>query len=396
MDYRLGRANVAKPFDQVARLRWSFRLTQRRWIGRILVAIMTASLVPATAGCGSLLESTPSESPDSRVVRSQAAVDQFVGRADAPGCSAAVAERGVVVWQGSRGLADLDSHAAITSATSFSIGSVSKQFIAIGVLLLEQAGQLSTSDRLSEYVPGMPAWADRVTLAQLIHHASGIPEYIGALGPKGWPEATLTKQDALAKIFAAKKLRFPPGTKWEYSNSNYLLLGVIIERVSGQSLGTFLREQIFDPLQLHMVASPGQEIPGRARSYTQPGSAFENVEGHIYALGPGGIWSTSADLVKWADNYRTGSVGGPALLTRVLDGSQDTGIESSPYPGARYGAGIFILPDNRLVHGGNFQGFQSSFIVSPDRQSAAAVLCNRFESTPDILTEVLASVWEFR
>lgn len=165
MDYRLGRANVAKPFDQVARLRWSFRLTQRRWIGRILVAIMTASLVPATAGCGSLLESTPSESPDSRVVRSQAAVDQFVGRADAPGCSAAVAERGVVVWQGSRGLADLDSHAPITSATSFSIGSVSKQFIAIGVLLLEQAGQLSTSDRLSEYVPGMPAWADRVTLA---------------------------------------------------------------------------------------------------------------------------------------------------------------------------------------------------------------------------------------
>ena len=120
MDYRLGRANVAKPFDQVARLRWSLRLTQRHWIGRILVAIMTASLVPATAGCGSLLESTPSESPDSRVVRSQAAVDQFVGRADAPGCSAAVAERGVVVWQGSRGLADLDSHAAITSATSSS------------------------------------------------------------------------------------------------------------------------------------------------------------------------------------------------------------------------------------------------------------------------------------
>ena len=120
------------------------------------------------------------------------------------------------------------------------------------------------------------------------------------------------------------------------------------------------------------------------------------MEGHIYALGPGGIWSTSADLVKWADNYRTGSVGGPALLTRVFDGSQDTGIESSPYPGARYGAGIFILPDNRLVHGGNFEGFQSSFIVSPDRQSAVAVLCNRFESTPDILTEVLASVWEFR
>jgi CubicO group peptidase (beta-lactamase class C family) len=395
--YRLERANVAKPFDQGTRVRWSARLTQRRWFGRILLAIMAASLSAATVGCGgSLPELTSSESPDSRVVRSQAVLDQFVGRDDAPGCSAAVADRGVIVWQGSRGLADLDSHTAIGSETSFSIGSVSKQFIAIGVLLLEQAGQLSTSDRLSKHFPGMPGWADRVTLAQMMHHSSGIPEYFGFLGAKGRPEATLTKQEVLAKISAAKKLRFQPGTKWEYSNSNYLLLGVIIERVSGQPLGTFLRERIFDPLQLDMVAGPGQEISGRARAYSQPGSEFEKVEWHLYALGPGGIWSTSSDLVRWADNYRTGNVGGPALLMRVFDGAQDTGFESSRFPGARYGAGIFILPDNRLVHDGDFEGFESSFIVSPDRQYAAAVLCNRYESTPDIVTEVLASVWEFR
>jgi CubicO group peptidase (beta-lactamase class C family) len=252
------------------------------------------------------------------VVRSQAALDQFVGRDDAPGCSAAVAERGVVVWQGSRGLADLESHTAINSEASFSIGSVSKQFVAIGVLLLEQAGQLSTSDPLSQHVPGMPGWANRVTLAQLMHQSTGIPDYIGFLGPHGWPDTTLTKQDVLAKISAVKKLRFQPGTKWEYSNSNYLLLGMVIERVSGQSLGAFLRERIFDPLQLRMVAEAGQEIPGRARAYSQPGSEFEEVDGHIYFLGPGGIWSTPADLVRWADNYRTGNVGGPALLMRVL------------------------------------------------------------------------------
>jgi CubicO group peptidase (beta-lactamase class C family) len=149
-----------------------------------------------------------------------------------------------------------------------------------------------------------------MTLAQMVHHSSGIPEYFGFLWAKGWPEATLTKQEALAKISAAKKLRFQPGTKWEYSNSNYLLLGVIIEHVSGQPLGVFLRERIFDPLQLRMVAGPGQEISGRARAYSQPGSEFEKVEWHFYALGPGGIWSTSTDLVRWADNYRTGNVGG--------------------------------------------------------------------------------------
>jgi CubicO group peptidase (beta-lactamase class C family) len=165
----------------------------------------------------------------------------------------------------------------------------------------------------------MPGWAHRVTLAQLMHHSSGIPDYFGDLGPKGWEEATLNRQDALAKISAARKLRFQPGTKWEYSNSNYLLLGVVIEHVSGQPLETFLKERIFDPLQLRMVADPGQEmIPGGARSYRQPGSAFENVNWHFYALGPSDIWSTSADLVRWADNYRNGSVGGPALLTRRL------------------------------------------------------------------------------
>ena len=238
--------------------------------------------------------------------------------------------------------------------------------------------------------------ADRVTLAQLVHHSSGIPDYFGDLAPKGWEHATLDQQGALAKISAAKKLRFQPGTKWEYSNSNYLLLGVIIERVSGQSLGTFLRERIFDPLQLRMVAGFGQEIPRRARSYSQLGSEFENVNWHFYALGPSGIWSTPADLVRWADNYRSGSVGGPALLTRVVDGAQDTGIDLSPWTGARYGAGIFVLPDNRLVHGGSFEGFKSNFIVSPDRQSAVAVLCNRVESKPEILTEALAFIWEFR
>ena len=123
-----------------------------------------------------------------------------------------------------------------------------------------------------------------------------------------------------------------------YSNSNYLLLDVVIEHVSGQPLETFLKERIFDPLQLRMVADPGPEmIPGGARSYRQPGSAFENVNWHFYALGPSDIWSMSADLVRWADNYRNGSVRGPALLTRLFDGAPETRLESS-----RYGAGIRV------------------------------------------------------
>jgi len=114
------RARVTKPFDHVTRSHWLPALGQRGWVGRTLFAIVCALICVGTVGCGgSLPRSTPSESPDSRVVRSQAALDQLVGRDDGPGCAAAVAERGVVVWQGSRGLADLESQTAITAETSF-------------------------------------------------------------------------------------------------------------------------------------------------------------------------------------------------------------------------------------------------------------------------------------
>ena len=115
------------------------------------------------------------------------------------------------------------------------------------------------------------------------------------------------------------------------------------------------------------------------------------MDWQFYALGAAGIWSTSADLVKWADNYRTGSIGGTALLMRTFDEARATGIEST-----QYGAGIFILPDNGWFTAVTFDGFKSIFSVSPDRQSAVAVLCNRFESKPDILAEGLAFIWEFR
>jgi CubicO group peptidase (beta-lactamase class C family) len=121
------------------------------------------------------------------------------------------------------------------------------------------------------------------------------------------------------------------------------------------------------------------------------------VTWHFYALGPTGIWSTPADLVRWADNCRTGNVGGSALLTPAYDGAPETEHESSRNgAGIRYGAGIFILADNTLAHNGSFEGFRSMFSVSPDRQSAVAVLCNRVESKPDILSEGLTFIWGFR
>jgi CubicO group peptidase (beta-lactamase class C family) len=171
-----------------------------------------------------------------------------------------------------------------------------------------------------------------------------------------------------------------------------VLLGVVIERVSGQSIGEFLGQQFFEPLQLEMVADPNDASAGAARSYRPDGAGFEAVDWHFFVLGTAGIQSTPADLVGWADNYRSGRVGGPALLSGLFEGAEETGFDSS-----RYGAGIFILPDQKLIHMGALEGFRSVFIVSPDRQRAAAVLCNHAETDPQEVGDYLRStIWEFR
>ena len=356
-----------------------------RWLG----AVAVVSVIAALAGCsGSELNAPSSESADTRSARSQAALDQLVAADDVPGCIAAVAERGVVVWQGARGLADLNARTPIGPETRFDIASISKQFTATGILMLDQAGTLSTSDPLSKYISEMPAWAHQVTLLQLMHHVSGVPEYFGELGPDGWKDSSLDREEVLAQISSAKKLRFKPGTRWEYSNSNYFLLGIVIERTSHQSLHGFFREKMFERLQLQMTAEPKTNVPNRARSYQSAGLEFEEVNFDIYALGPAGIWSTAADLATWGDNYRTDELGGPELQARRLEGGPKTGIESS-----RYGAGIFILNTDQLYANGYFDAFKSVFIVSPNRQRSAAVLCNRAESKPDILSENLAFIW---
>jgi len=363
---------------------------RRGWLRR-LGAVALVSVIVSLTGCdGSEPKATSSEPADTRAARSRAALSKLVAGDDVPGCAAAVAERGVVVWQGARGLADLEAMTPIGPNTKFHIASISKQFIANAILMLDEAGTLSTSDRLSKHIPELPAWARQVTLLQLMHHVSGVPEYYGELAPEGWKDSRLDRDEVLAQISSAKQLRFKPGTRWEYSNSNYFLLGVVIERTSEQSLDTFLRTRIFERLQLEMSAEPKPQVTHRAHSYQSAGLDFEEVTFDIYALGPSGVWSTAADLASWGDIYRTEKLGRPDLQARRLEGAPKTGMESS-----RYGAGIFIRNTNQLYANGYFDAFKSVFLVSSDRQRSAAVLCNRAESKPDILSDNLAFIWAF-
>ncbi|HEX3088117.1 MAG TPA: serine hydrolase domain-containing protein, partial [Ilumatobacteraceae bacterium] len=152
-----------------------------------------------------------------------------------PGCTVAVGRDGTVVFAEAYGAARLDPLEPMTVDTVVDIGSVSKQFTATAVLLLAERGKIDLDAPLSTYLPDLPAWASRPTIAQMIHHQSGIPDYIDLLLDRGFTEtgSSPTIADALAALGDVADLHFEPGTSWEYSNSNYFLLGQVVQAVTG-------------------------------------------------------------------------------------------------------------------------------------------------------------------
>jgi CubicO group peptidase (beta-lactamase class C family) len=261
---------------------------------------------------------------------------------------------GRVVWSGVQGIADIKTGAKITPETVFNVGSVSKQFTATAVLLLADQGKLTVGDRLSKYVMGFPSWADRVTLYELLHHTSGIFDYLDLLAKDGQDmEERTTQTQAVRAIAAQARLRFAPCTKWEYSNSNYLLLAEVVQDVSNESLAEFLQANIFAPLGLDMLVKPVGPVPRKASSYVRTGNTFYARHSLWEQVGATGVESTAGDLVRWGDNYRTGKIGGPDLLTAQLADPADTGADDgSP---DRYGAGMYLSRDGVLSHLGDWE-----------------------------------------
>lgn len=325
---------------------------------------------------------------ENEAARSQAALDSLI-EVDEPGCSAAVGVEGKVAWHGARGVANLKSGAKITAETVFDIGSVSKQFTATSLLLLVQAGELSLGDRLSRHIQGLPSWAGAVTVDQLIHHTSGIPDYVDLLVQQGYSLTGRTTQtQAIRALSTVTGLSFRPGSRWEYSNSNYLLLGEIVRQVSRQTLPAVLQTRVFGPLDLDMVMDPIAVIPNKAVSYEKYLSKFRIVDSRWEQVGDGAIQTTPGELVRWADNYRTGRLGGQELLRLQLAGA----VETKPGDG-RYGAGIFSSPDGSLGHDGGWAGFVTTFQISADRRTAVAVSCNIAGDYPGPIATALTSIW---
>lgn len=327
-----------------------------------------------------------------------AAIDASVAKTLAqgsPGMIVEVARDGELLFAGTYGLADIEQEAPITRQTVFRLASVTKQFTAAAVLLLAEDGKLKLDDRLSRYVPELPQAKD-VTLYQLLVQTSGIPDY--AEDPSGSKTKAVARsnEEMLAWIGRLEPaFQFEPGTRWAYSNSNYVLLGLVAERVSGQSLWALFQDRLFRPAGLVSTAfdDPADVVPHRAQGYRRLKGAqgrFANAE-WISSTVPGaagGLRTTADDLVRWSDALFGGRVLKPESLRTMTaagllsDGrTTKLGMPEAWQKGLNsdYGMGVFITPTAmgpRVWHGGDIDGFSTWLAHYPDRHVTIALLEN--------------------
>lgn len=363
-------------------------------VSRRAVPVVVAGASVVLAGAAALVLLAPSPAPAEIAARSLAEVDPHAVQsresseavtalvpADQPGCSAAVGRNGAVLWAGASGLADLAAKTPVTTETRFDMASVSKQFTATAVLMLQRDGLLSLSDPVDAYVDGLPSWGATITLDQLMHHTSRIPDYWVELDDIGIGFSDAADQAATVDAIRRED-ELEEGEGYAYSNSNYVLLAAVVERVSGQSLADFLAERIFGPLDLDMVLAPTLHAPDIALSYDDDLSLQESG---WTSYGHTGIITTPSELARWGDQYRAGTI--------IQDDHETGAVVNSAETGERYGAGMYITVAGGLNHQGRMGGFISDFQVSPDRHTTIAVMCNGHLSNRNGLASALWEIW---
>jgi CubicO group peptidase (beta-lactamase class C family) len=301
-----------------------------------------------------------------------------------PGCAVGVMRNGHVAHAKGYGLADVERGVPITPTTVFDIGSTSKQFAASSVILLELDGKLSLSDDVRKYVPELPDYGKPITIDHLLRHTSGLRDYTALLALSGLEvEEVTTDQQALAIIARQRQLNFPTGSRYEYSNSGFFLLSVIVERVSGKPLAEFARERIFQPLGMTTARfrdKHAEVIAGRALGYAVDGEApegtvrFKNAMSNWEQTGDGALHLSIEDLFKWDENFYQPRVGGSALIEKLTHrGALDNGEKIA------YARGLFVdeyrgVP--RVHHAGNWVGYNAMLARFPEQHTSVAILCN--------------------
>jgi CubicO group peptidase (beta-lactamase class C family) len=281
-----------------------------------------------------------------------------------------VVEHGQIVYERGFGKSDIKGNFAFIPSTPVYLASLTKQFTAMAIMMLAERNQLSYRDPLSKYFPEFPSYAAKIAIRNLLNHTSGIPDYVAL----GLERPGLTNKDVLSALIKQESLRFPPGEKFEYSNSNYILLALIVEKVSGQPFQLFLKNNIFAPLGMKdtfVYDRLRPEFARRARGYNRFG---DDSDYDLLTYGEGGIYSSVADLFKWDQALYTEKLVKRSTLDEAFTrGKLNDGSSSN------YGFGWAIGDYNGetiYAHAGRYGGFNTYIKRFPKERTTIIFLTN--------------------
>lgn len=325
-------------------------------------------------------------------------IDDFVtpemGKRHVPGVSIAVVKDGKVVLARGYGLANVELSVPASADTVYELASVTKQFTATGVMMLVEEGKISLDDRIDKHLDNLPAAWSGVTVRHLLTHTSGIKSYTSI------PEVTKSwrndiSQAEMLKLVAGYPLDFPPGDKWSYDNTGYYLLGMLIEKVSGQKYGDFLKQRIFEPIGMASTRlnDAAAIIKNRACGYSWTGKEFRNAEfvSPTQPFAAGALVSTVNDMAKWDI-----ALNGDKLLKRSSLKQMWTPVKLNDGKTAPYGFGWSIgdRSGHKVIgHGGGIPGFSTQISRFVDDRLSVIVLANCDGGSADALANGIAGLY---
>jgi len=319
-------------------------------------------------------------------IRMQQVIQSYVDNKTFMGTVLVVKDGKTLINQG-YGSADLEWNIPNTPTAKFRLGSITKQFTATSILLLEERGKLKIDDPISKYLPDAPPAWQKITIYNVLTHTSGIPSFTGFpdYSATEWKDTTPAE---LVARFRDKPLDFEPGSKFFYSNSGYVLLGYLIEKISGQTYADFLQQNIFTPLGMTNtgIDSNAAILPQRAQGYS-PSPNGTHHAGYISMTIPfsaGALYSTTGDLLKWEQGLFAGKILSPSSLAKM----------TTPFK-ENYAMGLTVVTRDghkRIAHGGGIEGFNTALEFYPDDKLIVIVLGNLNGGAPDQISASLGKV----
>jgi CubicO group peptidase (beta-lactamase class C family) len=366
-------------------------------------------LAVLTAGAG-----VPGATEDA----TQAGIDSiFKPLADgkSPGVAILVRKDGRTIFQRGYGVRDLRTFRKIDDRTDFRLASFTKQFTAMASMLLVHDGKLRYDERITDVFPEFPAYGRAITIRHLLTHTAGLPDYEDLMGPTWTALHQIQDDDVLNLLEHQTTPKFAAGTSWAYSNSGYVLLGLMVAKTSGEPFGEFLHDRIFAPLGMNETlafVNGKNSVPNRAFGHTKQASGFVETDQSSTSatLGDGGVYSNLVDLTKWDAALEAHSLLGEEEMRAALtpatlnDGSQPNWPASpgednlNPGKPVSYGFGWFLDPYRghaRMWHTGSTMGFRTVIERFTGEKSTVVILCNRTDLEPsDLALRVVDVLWK--